>query len=238
MKRILIPAALVLALSACGPSEADLRAAAEAEKAQKEQAAADLAKKYDDALATENWELARVHGAAVLAQYADTQAAAKVKASIEETTSKAEAKREEQRLRNLWAYVQVPVRSGEQRSAVIYSKDTVDVDGSGARRVQLVFRDHPEWKRHAYLVLETGDFDCYGGCRVKVVADGKTHDLPASRPKTDEAIAMFIEDHRALWRLAGKSKSIEIEFPVKAGGTRKAVFETGGLDPTRMPGWG
>ena len=28
-----------------------------------------------------------------------------------------------------------------------------------------------------------------------------------------------------------------ITFPVKAGGKRTAVFETGGLDPSKMPGW-
>ena len=238
MKRVLISTGLILALSACGPNEAEQRAAAEAAATQQEQAAADLAKKYDDALTTQNWELARIHGSALLSQYPQTKAAAQVKGSIEDTTAKANAARDAQRLRALWGYVQVPAAGGEQRSAMIYSKDTVDVDGSGPRRVQLVFRDHPQWKRSAYLVLETGDFDCYSGCRVKVVADGKTHTLPGSRPKTDEAIAMFIEDHKALWRLAGKSKAIEIEFPVKAGGTRKVVFETGGLDGAKTPGWG
>jgi hypothetical protein len=48
---------------------------------------------------------------------------------------------------------------------------------------------------------------------------------------------MFITDQKALWKLAGKTKVLEIEFPVKAGGTRKAVFETGGLDGSQMPGW-
>ncbi len=61
--------------------------------------------------------------------------------------------------------------------------------------------------------------------------------MAATRPDTDEAIAMFIEDERALWRIARKAKSISIEFPVKAGGTRTAAFETGGLAGTRLPGW-
>ena len=42
---------------------------------------------------------------------------------------------------------------------------------------------------------------------------------------------------KALWKLARKGKSISIEFPVKAGGTRTAVFETGGVDAGRMPTW-
>ncbi len=44
----------------------------------------------------------------------------------------------------LWQYNQIPVgNKGNQVSAQIYSKERVDVDGSGAKPVQLVFRDHP-----------------------------------------------------------------------------------------------
>jgi len=87
-------------------------------------------------------------------------------------------------------------------------------------------------------VLQDGDFDCYGGCKVKVSVDGgAAKAMAASRPKTDEAIAMFIEDEHALWRLARNARTLAIEFPVKAGGTRTATFETGGLDAEKMPGW-
>jgi hypothetical protein len=62
--------------------------------------------------------------------------------------------------------------------------------------------------------------------------------MAASRPDTDEAIAMFIEDERALWRLAGGgARAMSIEFPVKMGGKRTAVFEVGGLDKGRLPKW-
>ena len=141
-------------------------------------------------------------------------------------------------MQGLWQYNQVAVGSkGNQVSASIYSRERVDVDGSGSKPVQLIFRDHPEWKRHAYLVLQAGDFRC-PQCTVKVtVDDGKPINMAAWRPKTDEAIAMFITDQKALWKLARKAKSISIEFPVKAGGTRTAVFETGGVDASRMPNW-
>jgi hypothetical protein len=33
------------------------------------------------------------------------------------------------------------------------------------------------------------------------------------------------------------AKRLSIQFPVKAGGTRTAVFEVGGLDRSQMPGW-
>ena len=90
--------------------------------------------------------------------------------------------------------------------------------------MQLIFRDHPDWGRSSYLVLQAGDFDCYGGCKLKIAADGKARTMAGSRPKTDEAIAMFVEDERGLWRLVGGARELSIEFPVKAGGTRAACI--------------
>ena len=48
---------------------------------------------------------------------------------------------------------------------------------------------------------------------------------------------MFIEDEAALWRIFKSAKEVSIEFPVKPSGTRIATFESGGLDPSRMPKW-
>jgi hypothetical protein len=241
MKRTLIvPAMLasVLALSACGDREAEQRAAAQAQAAANEEAATQLAGKFDAAQASRDWEMARIHGVALLDQYPDTQAATRIKPLLEEVKAKAEGAREERRLQALWDYAQIATDGGTQRTAAIHSKDPVDVDGSGAKPVQLIFRDHPKWKRSSYLVLQASDFRCPGGCKVKVgVDDAAPKPMAASRPKTDEAIAMFIEDERALWRLAGTAKVLTIEFPVKAGGTRSAVFEVGGLDRGQMPKW-
>jgi hypothetical protein len=61
--------------------------------------------------------------------------------------------------------------------------------------------------------------------------------MAAHRPKTDEAIAMFIDDARAFYRLTTDAKSVSIEFPVKAGGRRTASFEVAGLDRSKLPGW-
>lgn len=233
--------ATALVLAACTDREAAPREAAAALAQQQEEAAADLAGKYDQERVAQRWEKARIHGAALLAQYPDTKAAAQVKQTFDDTRAKAEAQREQDRMSSLWSYSEAPAGKGMQRSASIYSKDTVDVDGTGPRTVQLIFRDHPDWKRSSYLVLRTGDFAkaCYAGCSVTVTADGGApRKMSANRPKTDQATAMFIDDYKALWKLAGKSKKIEIEFPVKAGGTRKAVFETGGVNRDRLPGWG
>ena len=197
-----------------------------------------MASEYDNAVTAQNWDLARVHGAALISQYPESQAVAKMKAGYEEVKAKGEAARETRRMQALWNYAQVAAGKGTQRSAMIYSKDPVDLDGSGAKPVQLVFRDHPQWKRSAYLVLQASDFRCPGGCKVKVIADGGApKSMDAWRPDTDEAIAMFITDYKSLWKLVGKTQVVSIEFPVKDGGTRTAVFETGGLDAAQMTGW-
>lgn len=145
---------------------------------------------------------------------------------------------ETQRLAALWTYYDAPVANGRQRSATIFSTDEIDTGGEGPRRVRLVFRDHPSWGRSSYLVLEGGDFDCYSGCTVQVTVDGDPpKPMAASRPKTDEAVAMFIDDAHALFRLtAGARKKLTIDFPVKAGGIRSASFEVAGLEPSKITG--
>lgn len=240
MKRLILIAACTLALAACSNPEEERKAqeaAAAAAKAQQEAKAEGVAKQYDMAVAAQDWERARIHGGSLLDQYKDTDVAARIEPGYAEVKVKAEAARDLRRMQALWQYNQIPVGKGTQVSAQIYSKERVDVDGSGAKTVQLVFRDHPQWMRHAYLVLQAGDFRC-PQCKVQVSVDGgKPIAMAAWRPQTDEAIAMFITDQKALWKLARKAKVISIEFPVKAGGTRTAVFETGGVDSSRMPTW-
>ncbi|HEY0334231.1 MAG TPA: hypothetical protein VGC74_11040 [Stenotrophomonas sp.] len=228
-----------LALTACTDHEAERQAQLATQAQANEQKATELEKKYQQAAQTANWDMARAFGADLLQTYPDSQAAQRVQPGYDEVKAKGEQAREARRLQALWQYNQIAVKGGTQRSAMIDAKERIDVDGSGPKPVQLVFRDHPQWKRHAYLVLRAGDFKCYDGCKVQVSVDGgKPRALPAHRPDTDEAIAMFIDDDKGLWKLARQSKqTVSIEFPVKAGGTRTAVFETGGLDVKQMPGW-
>ena len=191
---------------------------------------------FRQAVDQQNWALAKAQADVLMSQYPHSQAATRVRAQYDEVKAKADEKRESARVAGLWNYNRVSVDGGTQLSASINAKDDVDVDGSGAKPVQLIFRDHPSWGRSAYLVLQAGDFNCYGGCKVKVKVDDRAaKPMAASRPKTDEAIAMFIEDERALWRMTRDAKQLSIEFPVKAGGTRTAVFEVGGLDRGQMP---
>jgi len=231
-------ALLALALLAGCNREQQRAEQAAAQAAATEAAAQQGEAAFKQAVDQRNWTLAKAQADVLMAQYPTSQAAQRVRAQYDDIKGKADAAHEQSRLAGLWNYNRVAVDGGTQQSAAIDAKDDVDVDGSGARPVQLIFRDHPSWGRSAYLVLQAGDFNCYGGCRVKVTVDDKAaKSMAASRPKTDEAIAMFIEDERALWRMTRDAGRLSIEFPVKDGGTRTAVFEVGGLDRGQMPGW-
>ena len=235
MPTTLLSAALLLA--ACRPAP-DPEAIRAQQAAAQEQAAEAMARQFDEQFAAQNWALAKAHGDVLMAEYPDSEAAARIEAQHFEATDKADAAANARRVEALWAYQSEPVGAKQQLSAAIYAKDNVETDGASPRPVRLIFRDHPEWGDSAYLTLEAGDFDCYGGCKVQVaVDDAAPKPMAASRPDTDEAIAMFIEDEAALWKLAGDADVIAIEFPVKAGGTRTAMFEVGGLDTGKLPDW-
>lgn len=239
MKLLSLAVALCLLLPACKRNDPEAAAqAAAAQAAAKEQAAETMEKQFEDAVAAQNWRLAKGYGEVLQIDYPTSQAAARVKPQLDDIRAKAEAEVQRQRLATLWSYGDEPVgKDGHQLSASIYSQEPIDTDGGGTHPVRLIFRDHPEWGRSAYLVLEAGDFDCYAGCRLKVTLDGKTHTLPGSRPKTDEAIAMFIDDWKGLWKLAKAGKQLSIEFPTKAVGKRTVEFEVGGLEPSKLPAW-
>ncbi|MCJ0826824.1 hypothetical protein MQC88_12825 [Luteimonas sp. 50] len=237
----LLPLALLLALSACDRRQR-LAEQAAAQAATQAAIAEDSAKQaeaaFDNAVAQQNWRMAKAQADVLLAQYPQTGAAARVRKQFDAVAEEAEAAREQSRTAALWSYNREPVKGGTQVSASLYAKDEVDVDGSGAKPVRLIFRDHPSWGKSAYLVLQAGDFDCYGGCKVQVkVDDDAPKAMAASRPKTDEAIAMFIEDERALWRMTRDAKRLQVQFPTKAVGRKAAVFEVGGLDRAQLPGW-
>jgi hypothetical protein len=228
--------ATMLVPAAC--KRTDPQAAVAARQAASEQAAGDAATAFDAAVAQQNWALAKAQGEVLLALYRGTAAANRVRAQGDAVQAKSEGAREQSRTAALWSYNAEPVKGGTQLSASIYAKDDVDVDGSGAKPVRLIFRDHPSWGKSSYLVLQAGDFNCYAGCKVQVtVDDAAPKAMAASRPKTDEAIAMFIEDERVLWRLTRDAKVIRIQFPVKPAGTRTAVFEVAGLDRAKLPAW-
>lgn len=232
-------ALLVLAatVSGCG-REQRLAEQAAAKAAAAEAAAQQGEAAFEAALAQRNWALAKAQGDVLLAQYPRSQAAARVQPQLAQVADQAAAQREQARLAALWSYQRQAEPGGTQVSASLYAREEVDVDGSAPTPVRLIFRDHPAWGKSAYLVLQVGDFDCYGGCKVQVTVDAAApRAMAASRPKTDEAIAMFIEDERALWRMTRDAKLLQIQFPTRAVGRKTAVFEVGGLDRAQLPGW-
>ena len=238
MQRLLLPVALLAALAACSKEEDPqaVAAAAAAAAAAEEAAAAPFKKTFDEAVAAEKWELALSQADQLRLRYPNTQVTAAVEPQFAEVQNQAKRARAQRRLENLWDYQDIAAGKGRQISASMMSKDRIDMD-EGPSTVQVIFRDHPEWGRSSYLILQRGDFNCYSGCRLKLNVDGKARTLAGSRPKTDEAIAMFIEDEKALWRIFKTAKEVTIEFPVKPSGTRITTFETGGLDPARLPKW-
>lgn len=239
VRGLAIALAAAFALAACGDPEAEALARAQAQAAASERAAEEAEAGFNQAVQEENWALAKAHGDVLLARWPETQAAERVRGLFDEVRAQADALREADRTARLWTYNVQEVKGGQQRSAQIHSKDPVDT-GGGSDRVQLIFRDHPDWGRSSYLVLGGGDFArrCYRACEVTVTIDGgEPRRMAANRPDTDEAIAMFIDDNRALWRAIEGAKLLEIEFPVEAGGTRTAAFEVGGLQRSRMHGW-
>ncbi|WP_235973001.1 hypothetical protein [Luteimonas sp. MC1895] len=231
-------AAATSALVACQDPAARAEAQAAAQREADEAAAGQAAADFDAAYAAENWPLAAAQGDVLLARYPGTAAAERIGSLHAEARAKGNAVREDARLAALWSYNVEAVKGGEQLSAAIFAKENVDSDGSGAKPVRLIFRDHPDWGRSSYLVMQAGDFDCYGACRVAVTVDDAAPErMAANRPKTDEAIAMFIDDEKALWRMIDGAKRLAVEYPVKAGGTRTVEFEVGGLERGRLPAW-
>ncbi len=228
-------ASAVLVAAGCN-REQRLAEQAAAQAAAAEDAAKQAEGAFEAAVAEGNWQLAKAQGEVLLATYPQTEAAARVQPRLEEVVAKADAEREQRRLAALWSYQRQPAGDGTQTSAAIYAKDEVDIDGSGPQPVRFILRDHPDWGRSTYLVLQRGDFDCYGGCTLKVtIDDGKPKSMSGLRPKTDDAIAMFINDDRAVWKLLDGAKTFTVEFPVKPTGTRTATFEVSGLDRSQMP---
>ncbi|WP_407908179.1 hypothetical protein [Lysobacter claricitrinus] len=230
-----LPPVLVLVLAACGPAP-DPNAAAKAKAQQDAAAAADMAKQLEGQLAASNWTLARATCDVLGFRYPQSDAVKKFATQCADAKSKAAEQAESARLAGLWSYQTTPVGKGKQLNASIYSKNAIDT-GAGSTHVRLIFRDHPSWGRSSYLVLDNGDFNCYGGCSLKMKVDGVARSMAGSRPKTDEAIAMFVEDERALWRTVRKAKTLEISVPLKGAPTQTALFEVGGLDASKMPGW-
>jgi hypothetical protein len=217
---------LAVLVAACGPSEADKRAAAAA--ALEAKANQDLAA-YRQLLQAGSDEFAVTMGRQIVSRYPSTQAAAEVQRSLAEVEARAKASADSKRLAALWIY-QTGTQSGAlQHSAMIY-----DSSPGGDERPKLILRRHAEWGQSVYLFGSGKGFACGAPCRLSVrFDDAPAEPLAAFLPETGEP-AIFIEDDQAFLARLPSVDKLTIEAPLKDGGSRTFVFEVGGYDPARF----
>ncbi len=194
---------------------------------------------YDQMRANQSWDLAGPLGAEIVARYPDSAAAAQVKQTLDEVRAKGAAQAESRRLARLWAYSAVGAPGGTQYAASIESKDPI-APGSNAtnvKRVHLILRQHPQWGQNVYLMLDNEKFDCRSGCpSLPVSFDGApAQRMKATIPPTGEP-ALFIDDDKDFIAKILKTKRVAIDVVLKGEGRKTLVFETGGLDISKLPG--
>lgn len=191
---------------------------------------------YEAARAIENWEGAEGKADQIKSRYPDSEAANKLKVSLQQVRAKAQQARESRRLQTLWTYQAVPAEGGIQRSASIYSK-TVATDEDSLAAVpdaQLVLRDHPTWGRSAYLLLEQSKFSCGNPCTVKIsFVDVAAQTWAAKQADSGSGPALFIEDEQGFIAQMENSDNIRIVLPEGSGLVPSVTFEVGGYDAAR-----
>ncbi len=218
-------------LAACGPSgheEADQRAAMA--RKDLEAHANDLARDYDQARAVGQYELAQAYGNQLLHDAPDTVAAREVRATLSDTAMKVDEARDKRRLEKLWAYNVEMVEGidGVVRTAAIYATP----DG-GNSPVRLVLREHPKWGRSAYLVLDSGEFDCPPGCEAAVKFDDAPPQQFKATKSAENRQAMFLDDEKAIRENIEKIRVLTVAVSV-GGKPRSLSFEVGGFDRVKL----
>lgn len=227
MKRLLLPAVLLLA--ACQPQEID--------PARDEAKGAELLAAYEAARAAGDFETAEVRGDELRQRHGDTQAAAKMRETLEQVRVEAEAMRERRRLIQLWDYQANPVEGGIQHSATIYSRVAVDPETGRALAIpdaQLVLRRHPAWGESAYLVLTQKTLECGPPCRLKIrFDDGETLSFEGDPADTGTGPALFIVDRDRFLAAMSEAARVRIELPSSGALVPVFEFEVGGFKPER-----
>ncbi len=226
MKRLTL--ALLLALAACQPAEVD--------PAYDEAEGAKLLAVYEAARADGDYEIAEARGDELRQRHGETQAAAALRATMEEVRAKAEAMRENRRLLALWEYQKIPAAGGIQNTAALYSRVEVDPESEVAAQpdARLILRRHPEWGESAYLVLAQQALQCGPPCVMQISFDGG----PAQRYTGDPADtgtgpALFIEDRDRFLAALTDAKRVRIELPRSGHLVPVFEFEVGGFLPQR-----
>jgi hypothetical protein len=229
MRTMTMLAAAVLALAACTQDPPD--------PAFDEDAGQKLLTQYEAARTDEDWETAEMHADELRRRHGATRAATAMRATLADVQAKAEAKREERRLRDLWTYQKFAVDGGTQYSASLGSRVEHDPESetpAPAPDATLIFRRHPAWGDSAYLVLAQQSLQCGPPCTLQIrFDDGEPQAFAGDPADTGTGPALFIVDRDRFLDALDDAQRIRITLPSTAHLTPTFDFEVGGFDRAR-----
>jgi len=191
---------------------------------------------YQSARQQGNPEAAELAADKLREKYPGSEAAQKLEATLPEVRKAAEAIRDTRRLQKLWDYQANDVGKGVQRSATIFSKvpDLGEDAPAATPDAQLVLRDHPDWGRSVYLLLQDSKFACGKPCTLQLsFDDAPLENWPGKQADSGHGPALFIEDEPRFVKLLPGAKKLRIVLPKSSGHFATLNFEVGGYDPSR-----
>jgi hypothetical protein len=231
-RAIALVVALCALLAACA-QETDPSALTPAQEVE----AAALLRDYEAARGAGNWLGAEGIGDRLRQRFPDSDAAGKANATLAEVRVQAEAVREAQRLAEAWSYQLVAVDGGEQRSALIDSRVPAAEEGEtpSPADAQLVLRQHPEWGRSSYLLLQQRAFNCGKPCRLRIAFDAApATEWAGKQADSGSGPALFVEDDGRFIAALRKAKTVRIELPAGSGRLKALNFDVAGYRHERF----
>ena len=229
---VVVISLLALSLLACTGQEQGALSAEDEAKAQQ------LLQAYDRARLDGNWEAALVQGERLRSKYPDSPAARTLRASYDDTLTKADAAVEKRRLGALWTYQSLAVEGGRQYTAQIDSRVEAnpDDDTTPAPDARLVLRIHPDWGHSSYLLLNQKQFECGTPCTMQIKFDeAALQTFAGKQADSGQGPALFIEDQQAFHAAMSQAKIVRIVLPKTGSYTPPTlVFEVAGYDRSQL----
>lgn len=230
----LLACVVVVSVCACAPEPAEEDGASlSAEGSAKADA---LLADHQAAVAAGNWEAAEAAAAQLADGYRDSAQRRAIMPGLAEVEAKAGQVREARRLRDRWEYQAVSLPSGVQRSATIGSRTVAFEEGEvePVADARLVLRDHPDWGRSAYLLLEQQRFDCGKPCAMQIAFDDAAATAwPGKQADSGQGPALFINEERRFVRALEEASTVRITLPKGSGSIPSLGFEVAGFEPGR-----
>ena len=228
-RKIMRLSALCMALAllgACSNGPTPEQQAAARKAAMEKQARQDEAT-YDRMVAMKSYQLALPLGEQIVAKYPGTQAAAKIKAGLDQVRAEANQQADTLRLKRLWVYQVAPMAGGTQSTAAIDASQPPDAG------VRLILRRHSEWGLSVFLYADGSQgFDCHRICKVPAQFDDRKVTLHAYVPKGGRPALMF-KDEKGFIADMEKARVVHLKVRMNALGERDLEFEVGGFDPAQ-----